>query len=365
VNPGAAGARLELRAAGSAFEQMQARLAALAEAFGLVHEAEAVLATYLAIFRQALAFPIGALPPGASRLTEDGTPIQFATTVAAGVPALRIVGDAGPPGASGAERMRTARAAMAEAAAALGLSPELAALAPLLAELLPETARALLDDPAGSCWIGAAFAPGASPRLRLYLNGGWGGSAAARTRLGAFAAHFGQGAVWTEAEQSIPPALTPLGLALTLAPGRPARGAIYLRAFGPRLSDYTRLAEAVAGPGNAAALHAFGTMLLGPDAGHPTPSAVFSIGFGAGSRLSAELEFCAHCLFRDDAEARRRLLALFTAAKLDPAPYLTLLRHVSPGARPGPPPRLHSFVGMDAKTTGPAFTLYLKPAVAG
>ena len=162
----------------------------------------------------------------------------------------------------------------------------------------------------------------------------------------------------------MPPALAPLGLALTLAPGRPARGAVYLRAFGLRLADYTRLAEAIADPANAAALHAFGTALLGPEAAHPTPSAVFSVGFGAGPRLSADLEFCAHCLYRDDAEARRRLLALFATAGLDPAPYLTLLRHLCPDARPGPPPRLHSFVGVDAKAPVPAYTLYLKPDFA-
>ncbi|MGB8814017.1 MAG: hypothetical protein WCC57_12620 [Paracoccaceae bacterium] len=348
----------------SAFAQMQARLAVLGAAFGLVREAPEMLATYRAIFRHALAFPLGSRPPGTSRLTEDGTPIQFATTVAAGRPGLRFVGDAGPPGASGAERMRTARAAMAEAAEILGLSSELATLTPFLDELAPQTDRALMNDPAGSYWIGAAFAPGAAPLLRLYLNGGWGGQAAVSARLRTFAAHFGQQAAWAEAEHLIPAALAPLGLAFTLLPGRPARGAIYLRAFGLRLTDYTRLAEAIAGPANAAELHAFGTALLGSDSSHPTPSAVFSIGFSDAPRLSAELEFCTHCLYRDDAEACHRLLALFTAAGLDPTPYLTLLRQLSPGARPGSPPRLHSFVGVDAKATGPAYTLYLKPDFA-
>jgi hypothetical protein len=364
VIPGAASVRPgPWVVAGSAFAELEARLAALAEAFGLGTEAGALRASYGAVFRRALAFPFGALPTGASRLSEDDTPIQLATAIGAGPPALRFVGDAGPPGAGGEERMRTARAAMTELAAILGIEPELAAVAPLLVELAPEAARALLDDHAGAFWIGAAFAPGATPRMRLYVNGSWGGPEAARGRRTRFAAWFDGAEVWAEAERRMPAALTPLGFALTLAPGRATRGAIYLRAFGLRLADYTRLAEATAGPANAELIAAFGTSLLGPDAAHPTPSAVLSFGFGAGA-LAAELELCAHCLFRDDAEAETRLLTLVAAQGLDPAPYLTLLRHLSPGARPGPPPRLHSFVGMDANAQSPAYTLYLKPDLA-
>jgi hypothetical protein len=338
-------------------------VAGLAEGFGLAHETPVILAAYQAIFRHALAFPVGTRPAGSSRLTEDGTPMQFATSVGAAPPGLRFVGDVAPLGANGAARTALARAALAEAADVLGLSSELASLAPLLAQLAPETARALLDDPAGAYWIGAAFARDAAPRLRLYINGSWGDQAAARARLRVFAAYFGQEVAWSEAEHRIPAALTPLGLALTLTPGRQVRGAIYLRSFGLRLTDYSRLAEAIADTADAARIDAFGAALLGPEAAYPTPSAVFSVGFG-GPRLCAELEFCAHCLFRDEAEAHRRLLALFAATGLDPTPYLVLYRHVSTGAPPGGPVSLHSFVGVDAKAAGTTYTLYLKPRFA-
>ena len=342
----------------SAFVRMQGRLEALAGAFGLGGQA-AMIDTYRAIFRHALDFPEGA-PPGASRLSEDGTPIQFATTLGRAQPALRFVGDPAPPGASGAVRMSTAHAALAEVAVTLGLAPELAAIAPLLAELAPQTARALLEDPAGSLWIGAAFTPGAAPILRIYLNGSWGTKAAVKARLATFAAYFGQAAAWGRAESLMPTALHPIGLALTLGPGRPVRGAIYLRAFGLRLADYTALANFIAGPANAALIDRFGTALLGPDSLHPTPSAVFSMGFSQASRPSAELEFCTHCLYRDDAEAQRHLLALFANAGLDPAPYHAFLRHLASPSRPGPP-HLHAFIGVDAKASNPAYTLYMKP----
>ena len=346
----------------SALVHMQRRLEALAEAFGLWGQAPAILAAYRAICRDALDFPLGARP-GTSRLSEDGTPIQFATTVGAAPPALRFVGDPAPPGVSGAARMRTAHAALAEVAATLGLTPELAAIAPFLAELAPQTARALLEDPAGPLWIGAAFAPGAAPILRIYVNGSWGTKAAASARLSHFAAYFGQAPAFADMERLRPDALTPIGLALTLAPGRPVRGAIYLRAFGLRVTDYTQLANAIAGPANAALIERFGAALLGPDSQHPTPSAVFSIGFSQASCPVAELEFCTHCLYRDDAEAQRHLLALFANASLDPAPYNSLLRHLSRDTRPGPS-HLHAFVGVDAKAASPAYTLYMKPDFA-
>jgi hypothetical protein len=348
----------------SAFTQMEARLPAIAADFGLSLQLPTILAVYQAIFRHALAFPPGARPPGPSRLTEDGTPIQFATTVAATSPALRFVGDAGPLGASGTERLRTARAAIAGAADALGLSNELATVLPLLAELIPEGSRALLDDPAGIYWIGAAFSSGELPRLRLYVNGRRDRAGPARDRIRAFAAWFSQETSWSEAERLMPLDLAPLGMCLTLASGLPVRGAIYLRAFGLRVAEYTQLATELAGPANAAALHAFGTALFGSDSAYPTPSAVFSVGFGIGGALFADLEFCAHCLFRDDAQAQRRLLALFASAGLDPSPYLSLLGHLSPHARLRSPPRVHSFLGTTARAPAPAFTLYLKPNLA-
>ena len=318
-----AGGRRETSAIGA----MEGRLATLAGRFGVSADTVAIVATCSAIFRRALA--CGA--PN-SRLTQNGGPIQFATSVGEGGPApLRFVGDPSPPGASAAERMRAAREALAEAADALGLSRELASLSHLLARFAPSDSRALIEDPAGVYWIGAAFAPAAPPALRIYVNGAWGERLAAQNRLRAFASCFDEEASWSEVERLAPSALVPLGLALTLAPGRPPRGAVYLRAFGVRLGDYVRLAEALAGPGAAAKLQSLGEALLGREAEHPTASAVFSVGLGRDGPLPTDLEFCAHCLYHDDAEAHRRLRELFAAQDLDAVPYETSARPPLPG----------------------------------
>jgi hypothetical protein len=347
--------------AGSARAHIRARLAALIGAFALEAQRAEILGAYDAIFRQSLDFPLGTRPPAASRLTEDGTPIQFATAVGAYRPSLRFIGDAGPLGGAGARRMRRARAAMEEVAGILRAGAELDALRPLLAALAPESDRLVLADPAGAFWIGAAFAPKAAAQMRIYVNGSWGSEAQRRARRETFAAHFGQSRAWEATEAHLPPALSPLGMALTLAPSREARGVFYFRAFGLRLEDYAALARKVAGAANAEAIEAFGTALLGEDARYPTASAVLSFGFGASPGLTVELEFCGHCLFRDDAEARRRLLGLFSAAGVDAGPYRTLVRHLLSGAPQAGPPRVHSFVGLSLKSAGPAYTLYMKP----
>lgn len=344
-----------------AFGRVATQLDALIAAFGLGAEAPRIRAIYGAICSRALAFPLGGGPAAPSRLNEDGLPVQFATAVGPRAPALRFVADPGPLDAEGAARMRAARATMREAAELMGTEAELAALSPFLFELAPEDAPALRADPAGAFWIGAAFAPGAAPRLRVYVNGGWGSAAARSARLRRFAAHFHRAEAWDRIAARFPPALEPLGLALTLAPGGEVRGAIYLRAFGLRLSDYAALAMVASGQANAEMIHAFGAALLGADAAHPTPSAVLSFGFGPEPGLPAELEFCAHCLYADDAAAQAGLERLFASARLDPGPYRALARALAPPApRPGPP-RLHSFVGADARSAGPAYTVYMKP----
>ena len=357
-----AGRRAEAqRAPTAAFECVVAQLDALIAAFGLGAEAPLIRAVHRALCSRALAFPLGGSPAVPSRLNEDGLPFQFATTVDARSPSLRFVVDPGPLDAERGVRMRAARTTMREAAELIGAEGELAAVSPLLSELAPEDAPALRADPAGAYWIGAAFVPGVVPRLRIYVNGGWGSVAAQRSRFLRFAAHFQRAEAWTELAAQFPSALEPLGLALTLAPGVEVRGAIYTRAFGLRLSDYAALANTGSGQANAERILAFGAALLGADAAHPTPSAVLSFAFGSEPGLPAELEFCAHCLYADDAAAQAGLEGLFASARLDPTPYRTLARALAaPAARPGPP-RLHSFIGADAKSAGLAYTVYMKP----
>ncbi len=349
--------------AGSAFVYVQSQLEALIADFGLDVQKPAVLAVFRAIFRSALDFPLGGRPPGRSRLNEDGMPIQFATATGVSPAPLRFVGDVGPLDGLGHLRMRNAFKTMEDVARILSVEAEFEAAQSLLETLAPKGNRALRDDPAGAFWIAAAFAPMATPRMQIYVNSRWGNGNEDLARLRAFAAHFGADTAWAATEERLPTALSPLGFAVTLARGRPAKGAIYFRAFGLRLADYVALLRAGAGAPNADAIKAFGTVLLGGDALYPTASSVLSFGFGVlpGPGLTADLEFCGHCLFADDAEARRRLLCLIAAAGHDAAPYRALDAILARGAPTQGPPMVHSFVGVDTKSRGLTYTIYMKP----
>ena len=345
----------------TAFAHVAEQLGELVAAFGLGAQAAQVRSVYRAMCHNALDFPLGGRPAAPSRLNEDGMPLQLATSVGNTLPALRFVVDPGPLNAAGRPRMSAALNTMREAAEMIGAQAEFASLDPVLAEFAPDD-PALLADPAGAFWIGAAFAAAARPCLRVYINGAWGSPAAQCVRLRRFASHFHHARAWDDLATQLPSALAPLGLALTFAPGGQVRGAIYLRAFGLRLSDYVALARAASGDANAERIRTLGSMLLGHDVAYPAASAVLSFGFGPKPGLTTELEFCAHCLYANDAAAQAELLRVFAAAHLDPAPYHALASAVaSPAFGTEQAPRLHSFVGADAKSGAPAYTVYMKP----
>ena len=151
-----------------------------------------------------------------------------------------------------------------------------------------------------------------------------------RRRLAAFAAYFHRESEWEHLAARLPSALELLGFALTLTEGAEPRGAIYFRAFGLRVSEYAALASAASGRADADRIRSFGASLLGGDVVRPTRSAALSFHFGPDPGLPAELEFCAHCLYRDDAEAEAALERLFAHAGLDPTPYRALVTRAVP-----------------------------------
>ena len=356
---------------GTALAHVQGQLEKLARGFGLDAQATTIRDSFDAIFRHSLDFPLGTRPAAVSRLNEDGSAIQFATAVGADVPGLRFVGDVGPVGDSGADRNRVAREAIGDVAGIVGIRRELDEIMELLDAFAPQDDPILRRDQAGAFWIGLAFAPGIAPRLRLYINGSWGKAPQRWARVAEFAARAGQARAWDRVRKQLPSALEPLGLAITLASGEPPLGTVYLRAFGVRMSDYARAAETAAGPAVAAAIGKFATALLGDDAAYPTPAAVMSFGLGPISGtaptsgnpgpLSAELEICGHCLWRDDAEARARLMQVIAGMGLDPGAYLTLADELMTDPRKPGPPRVHSFIGVDSKSPAPVLTVYMKP----
>lgn len=346
-----------------AFDRVAEQLDALVSAFGLDAQSSLIRDVYAVLACRSLNFPVGMRPLLPSRLNADGTPIQFATVVGAGQFGLRFVADPGP--LDGEPHLRVAHGykAMREVAELIGAQAELDRAIPLLEELAPENSLALRSDPAGAFWIGAAFATGAAPRLRVYVNGTWGSGAEQRDRLHIFAAHFQRGFEWDHLAVQLPSALAPLGLALTVTPREQSLGAIYLRAFGLRISDYARLAFASSDKSDADRILAFGKALFGKGTAFPTPTAALSFNFGPAPGLRAELEYCAHCLYQDDGLAQESLERLLVREGIDASPYTTLLRILSPPWGQTRPPHRHAFIGTHAKSGGTTYTIYMTPHI--
>ncbi len=355
----------------SALAHIRGQLDVLAIGFGLGAQTKTLRDTFDAIFQHSLEFPLGTRPTTPSRLNEDGSPIQFATAVDANPLGLRFVGDVGPVGDSVADRNLAAHAVIADVAGIIGIPRELDEVKGLLDTFAPQDDPILCRDPAGAFWIGLAFASGTAPRLRIYINGSWGTESQQWARVAEFAALARPARSWERVQMQLPTELKPLGFAVTLAAGEPPLGTIYLRAFGLPTAAFAHVAETAAGPSAAAAIDKFAVALLGDDVTFPAPASVMSFNLGplqgvapkSGTvePLSTGLEICGHCLFRNDTEARTRIMSTISEMGLDPSAYLMLadelmMEPVSPG-----PPRLHSFIGVDLKSSTPTLTVYMKP----
>jgi hypothetical protein len=321
---------------------------------------ERIARTFDTICRRTLAFPHGARVPQFSRINADGAPFQFAVNVGT-APSLEFMSETAWPGASGSQRLRASRACIAAIAKLFDAEEELEEIEALIDELAPATAPALLTDPAGALWIGAAFMPMGGAALRTYVNGAWGDEAGRWQRLRRVAAHFGADDAWREAERLLPPAMKPLGAALAIAKDCAPTGRIYVSGYGHRFERYEALARAVSGERFAAMLHGYGERLLGADLAFPTPTAVCSFGLSAGRPLDFKLELCCHCLFASDLQASTRLRACFDLAGADAANYLRVLDALSRGNLDGDRLCLHSYAGIGCKQGAEYFSVYLQP----
>jgi hypothetical protein len=345
----------------SAYGYVGSQIRALIAQFGLQSSQPQIEQVYAEICRESLAFPLGRRPPGHSRINHDGTPFQFSVTLGSPFRSLQFLGEAGTPGSSGAERIRVSRACIAAVARTLYADASLSAVFGLLDALAPGTDMDLLADPAGAFWIGAAFASGHAPRLKIYTNACWGGERDRWARLERLAGYFGALEPWQKLADTLAAELQPLGTSVTIAGREPPSGRIYLSAYGKRIAYYEALARSIHGDGFGQVLQQYGKCMLGNDTIYPTQTAVCSFGVGAGAELDYKFELCGHCLFSSDVEAASRLRAWFETANLDPVDYVDVLDVLAEGHLSDQAPDLHVYVGVGLKQGRPYSTVYLKP----
>lgn len=340
------------------YDHVGGLLAELVPYFGLERRRATVERAYALLCRESLAFPRDGRPVRASRLNADGTPFEFSLAIGTRPPALQFLAETGRAEASGDERLASARAAVAALSELFGAGAALPGILECLDEMAPGDDPALMADGAGAAWLGAGFAPGRPPGLKLYVNARWGREERRWERLAAFAGRFGVAAAWEEVEVAARDDLAPLGVSLTVAAGVPAAGRIYLTGYGRPFGAYERLAARRGGSALERSIRRYGQLILGDDYRHPTRSVVCSFGIRGAAIEDFKLELCAHCAFDSDAEARERCLRWLHEQDASPAPYLDMLRLLDRGGRSG----LHAYVGLGVGRDGPSSTFYFNPA---
>ena len=345
----------------SLYDCVGARLDALIPSFGLLAERTTIKHAYRLMCREPLALSAGRRPLRLSRLNADGTPFQFGLTLGTSGSPLQFVTETGTPLAGNVERAAAARRSIHQVAALTGTREGLSLVAELLSEFAPPEDPDLLADDAGALWIGAAFAPGRTPQLKVYVNAKWGRQEARWARLAAFADRVGAGHEW-KSRRGLFDELEPLGISLTLAAGAAPAARIYLGGYGRSFSYYERLAAACSGPAFAQLLRRYGQTMLANDYRYPSRSAVWSLGTVAGSLVDCKLELCGHCAFDGDVRIRARSVEWLPQMNVSPELYLRVVDVLSGGAPSPVDARLHAYVGVGMNRGRPYSTFYFNPA---
>ncbi len=283
---------------------------------------------------------------GRSSLNADGSPVQFALSLAARRPtALEFVGE----DAAGDYAMRQALGIkhMEALAQAIGAQNELSSVRPWLEAVAGTGPAGDCEDPAGAFWIGASFDPRGGTAMTVYANARRGDEEGRWQRL-------------TEPRiRAVVEArgLKPLGAGIRLSAGVKPRKRVYFGAYGVTPDEYRRMfRESGCGTKFDEALDVFFAEMLRDERAYPTRSAVCSFGFDDGE-WQPKLELCTHCAWQTDSEATERCAAWLEQLGLDADLYRDVVEIL---ARE----HVHAFVGTGMKRGEAYASIYLNPGSA-
>jgi hypothetical protein len=330
----------------SLHDRLGHQLDELAGAVGLAEQRSLLSRACELLCVEAGAYPAGGRPLRRSALNADGTPVQLSLTLREQVASVQILSDAGAPELSGRERMLAGRACADELAGAFAARRELSGVATLLEAIAPARDPALLADTAGALWVGAGFAPGRDPTLKLYVNARWGEEGGRWERLERFAAALGAREGWKRARGLVGDELSPLGVALGMRAGDPVVGRIYLGGYGRSWDRLAALAGECGGGAFASRVHRCARELLAAEYPYPSRSVVLSLGVREGGLTDVKVELCGHCAFDSDRQARERCGRWLADDRDASAVYGRVVSILSDGPLSGARATLHSYVGV-------------------
>ena len=298
-------------------------------------------------------------PPRRSTLNADGTPLQLSLTLGWSGARLEFLSDVGEPALSTAERMVAGRVRVRELAELIGAQRAVERIEPLVDTMAPAGNPQLLSEPAGAFWIGAGFAPGRSPTLKLYVNARWGEEGARWARLAEFAARLGAEVAWREVRELVAEELEPLGVALAANPDGAIAGRIYVSGYGKTWEYLEALGRAYGGAVYGERLRDCAQTLLADDHAYPTRSVVCSFELLAGRLGDVKVELCGHCAFDSDRQARERCEQWLRDDQQALDVYTRVTNLLSGGSLSATQTTLHSYMGLGS---GHSRTLYFNPA---
>lgn len=349
------------RVENSWYELVAEQLQALIPKVGIEDASAQLYQAYELICRTSLHCPI---EPGirSSRLNLDGTPIQFALALGNPTVPLQFLSEAGNPDMSHSEAREFIGETVRSLSALLKLQGDLDSILDLIHRASAADVHDVDPDRGGSFWVGAGFASDGKSGVKIYINGKSGASSERWSKFEDFASYFGAAKTHDQLRQVLAGKMTPLGMAVSLQQDENPNGRIYLSGYGNSVSYYENLLRHFGGVQSVEPFQEYSRIMLGNDRAYPTQSAVFSVGFeqGADTPPDVKIEFCGHCLFQGDVEARDRCLEWLTLRNINPHAYTDQLE-VLAGPMSATKVNTHVYLGLGWKKQREYTTIYLKP----
>jgi hypothetical protein len=343
------------------YELVAGQLQALIPKIGIEAASAQLYRAYELICRTSLGCPV---KPGtrSSRLNLDGTPIQFALALGQPTVPLQFLSEAGNPDMSHSGAREFIDETLRALSDLLQLHGDLDSVLDLIRRASAVDARDLDPDRGGNFWVGAAFASGGKSGVKIYINGKSGTPDERWSKFEDFAEFFGARKTYQQLRQSLAGKMTPLGTAVSLQQEENPNGRIYVSGYGNTVSYYENLLRHFGGKQYIEPFKQYTRVMLGKDRAYPTHSAVFSVGFEQGSDdpPDVKIEFCGHCLFQGDEQARERCLQWLTLRNIDPQTYTDQLEVLAGWMSPTRV-NAHVYLGLGWKKQREYTTIYLKP----
>lgn len=349
------------RVENSWYELVAGQLKALIPKVGIEQASAQLYQAYELICRTSLACPVG---PGtrSSRLNLDGTPIQFALALGHPTVPLQFLSEAGNPDMSHSDAGEFIDETVRALSALLHLRGDLNSILELIRTASAVNARDIDPDRGGNFWVGAGFASDGKSGVKIYINGKSGAPSERWSKFEDFAEFFGAAKSFQQFRPLLAGKMTPLGMAVSLQRDENPNGRIYLSGYGNSVSYYEDLLRHFGGKQYIDLFRQYTRVMLGKDRAYPTQSAVFSVGFeqGGDAPPDVKIEFCGHCLFQGDVQARDRCLQWLTLRNIDPHAYTDQLQVLAGQMSPSKV-NTHVYLGLGWKKQREYTTIYLKP----